>query len=232
MRELDDVNRDQILGVPLFVHGPGMEPGIDDRPAQTVDVVPTIAGLLGVHIPWKVDGRDLSRPATPRPAAHPVGIGHDFNPSLHVDSIDVSGHLAALLALARTHAVPYASPDPDLSVLRTGPHGALIGRPLTDFATTGDDGGRQWQRDYPDDAAFDHVDLGGALPAYVNGRLEHGHPDDAVVGVVNGRIAGVGVMSTRRTSASRCSSIPRTSRRGRTTCASSSRRDDHTLAPL
>ena len=129
---------DQILGVPLFVHAPGMEPGIDDRPAENIDAVPTIAALLGVDIPWKVDGRDLSRPATPRPAAHPVGVGHDFNPSLHVESIDVSHHLATLLELARTHAIPYAFARPGPLRVALGPHGALIGRPLADFATTGE----------------------------------------------------------------------------------------------
>ena len=30
------------------------------------------------------------------------------------------------------------------------------------------------------------------MPAYVAGRLEHGRPDDVIVGVVNGRIAGTG----------------------------------------
>lgn len=189
-RELDDINRDEILGVPLFVHGPGMKPGIDDRPAQNIDAVPTIAGLLGVHIPWSVDGRDLSRPATARPAAHPFGLGTDFDPSYHVESIDVSAYLGDLLALARSHAVPFTSRDPDLSVLRTGPLGSMIGSPLADIATTGDAGGRRWRRDFPDDQAFANVDPEGVMPAYVVGRLEQGRPDDLVVAVVNGRIAG------------------------------------------
>src|SRR6185437_6102928 len=133
MRELDRVNRNEILGVPLFIHAPGMKPGMDDRPAENIDAVPTIAGLLGIKIPWKVDGRDLSQPASPRPDAHLVGFGSDVGPSVHVKSVDVSNYLDGLLALARTHAVPYTSRDPDLSVLRTGPHGALIGRPITDF---------------------------------------------------------------------------------------------------
>jgi hypothetical protein len=191
-RELDDINRDEVLGVPLFVHGAGMKPGVDDRPAQNIDVVPTVAGLLGVHIPWKVDGRDLSRPATPRPAAHPVGLGKDFDLRFHVAPIDVSAYLEELLALARSRAVPFTASDPDLSVLRTGPHGAIVGSALADFATTGDAGGKRWRRDFPDDTAFTNVDIGGVMPAYVRGGLERGGPDDVIVGVVNGKIAGTG----------------------------------------
>jgi hypothetical protein len=189
-RELDDVNRNEVLGVPLFVHAPGMKAGVDDRPAQNIDVVPTIAGLLGVRAPWRVDGRDLSRPPTPRPTAHPVGLGTDFDPRFRVQSIDVRAYLTDLLALARSRAVPFTSRDPDLSVLHTGPHGSIIGSPIADFATTGDAGGRRWRRDFPDDAAFANVDPAGVMPAYVLGRLEQGRPDDVIVAVVNGRIAG------------------------------------------
>ena len=88
-------------------------------------------------------------PETSRPGSHPVAEGIDLKSTVHVKSVDVSGQLDALLALARTHAVPYSSPDTDLSVLRSGPHGDLIGRPLTDFATTGDAGRRKWSVDYP-----------------------------------------------------------------------------------
>jgi hypothetical protein len=191
-RELDDVNRTEILGVPLFVHGPGMTPGRDDRPAQNVDVVPTIAGLLGVRIPWRVDGRDLSQPATARPAAHPVGLGSDFEPAYRVESIDVSGYLDDLLALARERAVPNSSRDPDQSVLRTGSHGSLIGASLDDFATDGDAGGRVWRREFPDDASFADVAVEEVTPAYVIGTLDDGEADDVIVAAVNGRIAGTG----------------------------------------
>jgi hypothetical protein len=121
-----------------------------------------------------------------------VGLGSDFRPSYRVESIDMSGYLDDLLALARERAVPASSRDPDRSVLRTGVHGSLLGRPLDDFATDGDAADRQWQRDFPDDAAFTEVDLDAALPAYVVGRLDNGRPDDVIVAVVNGRVAGAG----------------------------------------
>ena len=117
-------------------------------------------------------------------------------------------------------------------MLRSGPHGALIGKPLADFATTGDDDGRQWKRDYPNDAAFEHVDVGGALPAYVNGRLEHGQPDDAIVGVVNGRIVGVGVIVDPDDQRVVMLLDPSYFVQGKNDVRFFLRSDDHTLAPL
>ena len=46
--------------VPLIIRGAG-EPGRDERPAQTVDLAPTIAALIGVPVPEGVDGQNLLR---------------------------------------------------------------------------------------------------------------------------------------------------------------------------
>jgi len=49
-----------IANVPLFVKLPQQEVGrVDDRAARTIDVVPTIADVLDVSIPWDVDGESL-----------------------------------------------------------------------------------------------------------------------------------------------------------------------------
>jgi arylsulfatase A-like enzyme len=45
--------------VPLVVSGPGITPGVVGIPVRTVDIGPTLAGLLKVPIPEKVDGRDI-----------------------------------------------------------------------------------------------------------------------------------------------------------------------------
>lgn len=55
-----------IAAVPLFIKPPDRSRGgIDDYRAQITDIVPTIAGLLDVDIPWAVDGIDLFGPARP-----------------------------------------------------------------------------------------------------------------------------------------------------------------------
>src|SRR5439155_574799 len=64
----------------LFVHAPRPAAGsIDDRPALSIVVLPTIADIPGVKIPWKVDGRSLRGPPRtdgPRPFMHnDAGLG-------------------------------------------------------------------------------------------------------------------------------------------------------------
>lgn len=52
-----------ILAVPLFIKSPRQSaPEVDDSNAQTIDILPTLAGIVGAEIPWPVDGRDLRHP--------------------------------------------------------------------------------------------------------------------------------------------------------------------------
>jgi len=45
--------------VPLVFWGAGVEPGVDDGPAATVDIAPTLADVLGLGPPSDLDGRVL-----------------------------------------------------------------------------------------------------------------------------------------------------------------------------
>lgn len=55
-----------IAAVPLFMKVPRQSiRGVDDYRAHITDVVPTIAGLLDVDIPWAVDGTDLFASSRP-----------------------------------------------------------------------------------------------------------------------------------------------------------------------
>ena len=50
-----------IAFLPLVIKRPDQAAGaVDDRPVQTIDVVPTIADAVGVDIPWAVDGVALN----------------------------------------------------------------------------------------------------------------------------------------------------------------------------
>lgn len=49
-----------IWRVPLFVKAPYQQQGeVSDRPVKTIDIVPTIAEILGIALPWPVDGRSM-----------------------------------------------------------------------------------------------------------------------------------------------------------------------------
>jgi hypothetical protein len=79
-RTVNPTNIPDIAPVPLFVKTPWERTGhVDDRSAQTIDIVPTIADELGIAIPWKVDGKSLLRPDRPSPsrivvASHAGGV--------------------------------------------------------------------------------------------------------------------------------------------------------------
>jgi hypothetical protein len=59
-RAFRDSNLDDVVFMPLLVKRPGQEAGrVVDEPVQTVDILPTIADVLGVEVPWRVDGTSL-----------------------------------------------------------------------------------------------------------------------------------------------------------------------------
>jgi hypothetical protein len=51
---------EDILSVPLFIKTPGQRQGrIDQRNVETIDVLPTLADVLGIEVPWTTDGCSL-----------------------------------------------------------------------------------------------------------------------------------------------------------------------------
>lgn len=60
-------NLPDLMSVPLFIKLPGQADGrVDERNAETIDVLPTVADVLGIDVPWPLDGQSLQGPATPR----------------------------------------------------------------------------------------------------------------------------------------------------------------------
>jgi hypothetical protein len=55
-------NVHEIADTPLIIKAPGQRRArIDDRPVRTIDVLPTIADLLGARLPWSVQGSSIWR---------------------------------------------------------------------------------------------------------------------------------------------------------------------------
>ena len=54
------------MSVPLFMKAPAQQEGvINDRRVETVDILPTIADLLDIHLPWPIDGRSAFDSSVP-----------------------------------------------------------------------------------------------------------------------------------------------------------------------
>jgi hypothetical protein len=71
-RGMTATNMIELAHVPLMVKLPGQADAVtDDRNVQTIDIVPTIADVLGFEMPWTVDGVSLFDDG-PRPDAKQI----------------------------------------------------------------------------------------------------------------------------------------------------------------
>jgi hypothetical protein len=161
-------NVQDIAPVPFFLKAPGHKRGrISDRPLQTIDVLPTIADILGVDIPWKVDGRSALAPLTPRRREI---IAKKFKHTYLVDTPTFEG--AKRAALARKLRLFGGD------IYAFGPRPDLIGRSVP----------VRGRRVVVDPAS-------GFLPAHVVGAIPDGRrgAGRTVAVAVNGTVVATGV---------------------------------------
>ena len=68
-RQATNGNVDQVLWVPLFIKAPGQDEGqVNERNWEHVDLVPTVADMLGIKVPWEMDGFPRPGPRSRGPA--------------------------------------------------------------------------------------------------------------------------------------------------------------------
>jgi len=67
-RVLRGRNAPDLMWVPQFVKAPGQDDGVvDDRNWEQVDLLPTVAELAGIQVPWRTDGHSqVGEPARTR----------------------------------------------------------------------------------------------------------------------------------------------------------------------
>jgi hypothetical protein len=175
-------NLSDIASVPLFVKYPTQTQGREDRrAAETIDVLPTIADVLGIKLPWKVDGRSLRA----APIERLVQVGRYGGPAVVARPSAVS---AALLATARRNAAWLGNGDD--SLYRIGPRRELLGRPVESFARTSSDAD-VWVAHLSE--LEDVHKESGYVPVHVLAQLSWKtlRPAEDVAVAVNGRLAAV-----------------------------------------
>ena len=184
-RAVTPANVEDIAPVPLFVKSPGQRTGrTSTRPVATIDILPTIADELGVHLPWRVDGRSARGPA---PAGRPaVDMLSRAGPPLRLEADDLERRMRAALA-RKVRFFGSAGGGPGLYAV--GPHQELLGRPVSALGAADGDGASATI-----DAASElvDVDLDGELPAQLTGRISGAGPGRHDLALaVNGRVATV-----------------------------------------
>jgi hypothetical protein len=170
----------ELLWVPLFVKAPGQVAGtVSAEPAETIDVLPTIAERLGIDLPWTVEGRPLDGTVPPGRDRRFVHVQGSSFATFHLDPpVALDADLGDVLARGVDSVLPGRGPDRWWTV---GPESGRVGQAALGPALTVTVDGA---------SAFLDVDLDEpVVPAVVSGRIEDG--TERVVVAVNGTIAAV-----------------------------------------
>jgi hypothetical protein len=121
-RRATRTNMDDIAFVPLFVKLPGQKHGrVNDLLAPSIDILPTIAHVLHVSIPWRIEGESLVGRRLPSDGT--VSVARDVG--------RISASLPTLRA-RRAHTLSRQlatfGEGSFAPIYRIGPHRELIGR--------------------------------------------------------------------------------------------------------
>jgi hypothetical protein len=174
-------NLEQIASVPLLIKLPGQRRArVRGFHARVVDVLPTIADVIGAPLPWPVEGRSLLRVGADRSRIalkekdKPLGLpAHDFDRRLRA---------------ALDHKLRLFAPGGRSRLFALGPRPDLVGRTLR-LRSLPRIGGGRLSLYYP--RPLRSVDPGsGFLPARVGGYLRGTglHTGAPLAVAVNGRV--------------------------------------------
>jgi hypothetical protein len=181
-------NVHDIAPVPFFIKAPGQHRGrISDKPLRTIDVLPTIADLIGLRIPWSVDGRSALAPTVAAQRQRRI-IAKKFRHTYPVDTSSFERDKRAALErkLKLFGAGLYAfGPDPE-----------LLGRRVADLQPLP---GGQERALIAAATRYRNVDPAtGFVPTHVVGTVRGGprRGGSTVALAINGRIAATGLTFT------------------------------------
>jgi hypothetical protein len=157
-------NSYDVLPVPLLIKAPHQERGtISDRNVELIDVLPTIADILGARLDWRIDGRSMRDPSVAerrQKVVYPLGGRRALALEHPLTGIDAS--------LQRKRAL-FGSDETIDGLFKVGRSRFLVGRGLGELAVAAD-GRLRVELDGPE--RWDAVDPeSGFVPALVTGRL-------------------------------------------------------------
>jgi hypothetical protein len=192
-QNLTDEDLAQLAWVPLFVKTPGQTDGeVSDANVETIDIVPTIADVLDVELPWPVDGRSAFESGRDNTKAYRPSDVTPFDVAaldpIELDSsklwplVLAAGTDSALPALGSPQRYWQAGPRPEL--VET-PVGALAGTavPVTDASF-------EDAEPMPGGSAELQVDRAALVaPALVRATLLGDTPEGEFAIVMNGVVA-------------------------------------------
>ena len=163
-RALTQTNQAEVAWVPLLIKAPGQTAAvINDDNVMTIDIVPTVADLLDVDIPWDVDGIPTDRVRSERHPDRKLIADHRLNafkPREGASFVEVEAR-RNLEEVLTADPTPHSGSD---AIWKRGAHGELFGRALSDVRL-GDPVDATVAVDWP--ANYDNVDPDKPLPLEV-----------------------------------------------------------------
>jgi hypothetical protein len=184
-RALADDNVHEVMWTPLFVRSPGLAHGVDETDVEASDLLPTIADLLDVDLPYEVDGASaVSQPDTSGSKRY-MRLQNPFQlePTALLD-VDTASHYEDLLT---DHWPDIDVADPVGAFYRRYPLGPLYGQPVSGLEVAEPAGSAD-----VDQLAALTEGSDGPIPAYVGGRIDvpDAGDDTWVVVAVDGVVEG------------------------------------------
>jgi Sulfatase len=176
---------EDIADTPLFIKRPFQHASrISDRHVRTEDILPTIADVLGIRMPWRVDGASVFDRSAHIPSNVDVFMrsGRRLTLSLPQFKRRIRASLERKIRLFGDHGRP-----PGLFGI--GPHPELIGRTVTAAPRA------PASADINDAGAYSAVHLrSDFLPAQLSGTIHDGRRQRVreLAAALNGRIVAVG----------------------------------------
>ena len=164
-----------ILPVPLFIKAPSQQHGsVNDRPIETIDILPTLTDILGMELPWEIDGCSALGPCSERIRRIYSSPGKPLTFDSLAEGLE--------RAVQRQHRL-FGSGLPFPAT--PGPYPQLLGKRLEEFGSIRETN-VQIKIDRPD--RFTAVDLqSDFVPAYITGSifppLHSGQPFSLAVAV-------------------------------------------------
>jgi Sulfatase len=176
---------EDIADTPLFIKRPFEHAGrISNRHVRTEDILPSVADVLGIHMPWHVDGSSVFDSSAQIPSNVDVFMrsGRRLTLSFPEFRRRIRAAVARKIHLFGEHGRP-----PGLFGI--GPHPELIGQPVTAVPRA------HVSADINDAGAYSSVHLrSDFLPAQLSGTIRDPRGSDVrdLAAVLNGRIIAVG----------------------------------------
>ena len=187
-RALGDRNAHSLMWVPLFIKALHQTKGrIDDRNWEHVDLLPTLADMVGIKVPWKVDGfSQAGPPRRQRTDKYWYGIpGHR--------RVQEGPKTFKKTLRGVTDTLVRAHQEGERGLYRYGATADWIYQSPAKVGEVASGGGLTAEVTHWDDAYTSIDPASGQVPAFVYGQMTSGAPPKGakLAVAINGKIGGV-----------------------------------------